>query len=267
EGVIPAKQYGAGNVIVWDCGVYSPDEAEKYSFGDRPEAEKRLRQELKDGKLSFFLSGEKLKGSYTPVRTKLTKQWLLIKHKDRFAQANDVLARARSAVSGYTLDDLSPSDLPKRLDASVLAPAGPAEAMPKTLAPMLAEIGDEAHTDPKWLYEPKLDGYRVLAFVENGKVRLQSRNGLDYTTPFPEVTAELAQFPYDSVVLDGEIVAFDPQGVPSFNALQNRATLKTEKEIAEARARVPIAYVCFDILHFAGLNLRGAPYTDRRRYL
>jgi bifunctional non-homologous end joining protein LigD len=267
EGFIPEKQYGAGNVIVWDCGVYSPDEAEKYSFGDRRQAEERLRQELKDGKLSFFLCGEKLKGSYTLVRTKLTKQWLLIKHRDRFAQANDVLARARSVLSGASLDDMSPNELPKRLDASVLAPAGPAEAMPKTLAPMLAEIGDAAHTDPRWLYEPKLDGYRVLAFVENGKVRLQSRNGLDYTTPFPEVTSELAKLPYDSILLDGEIVAFDPNGVPSFNALQNRATLKTEKEIAEARAKVPLAYVCFDILHFAGLNLRGAPYTDRRRYL
>ncbi|HEY7377583.1 MAG TPA: DNA ligase D, partial [Steroidobacteraceae bacterium] len=253
--------------IVWDCGVYSPDEDDKFSFGDRRDAEDRLRQELKDGKLSIFLCGVKLKGSYTLVRTKQSKQWLLIKHKDRFAQSNDVLAKARSAVSDYSLDDLSPSHLPLRLDAKVLAPAGPPEAMPKSLAPMLAEIGDEARTDPKWLYEPKLDGYRVLAFVENGQVRLQSRNGLDYTTPFPEVTSELAQLPYDSIVLDGEIVAFDPRGVPSFNALQNRATLKTETEIAEARAKVPIAYVCFDILHFGGLNLRGSRYTDRRRYL
>ncbi|HZF26219.1 MAG TPA: non-homologous end-joining DNA ligase [Steroidobacteraceae bacterium] len=267
EGVIPDKQYGAGNVIVWDCGVYSPDEGGKYSFSDRRVAEERLRQELKDGKLSFFLCGEKLKGSYTLVRTKLTKQWLLIKHRDRFAQANDVLAKAASVLSGYSLDDMATSDLPKRLDASLLAPAGPPEAVPKTLAPMLADIGDEVRTDPKWLYEPKLDGYRVLAFVEDGKVRLLSRKGIDYTAPFPEVTSELAQLPYDRIVLDGEIVAFDPQGVPSFNALQNRAKLKTDKEIAEAQATSPIAYVCFDLLHFAGLNLRGSRYFDRRRYL
>ncbi len=267
EGVIPAKEYGAGKVIVWDCGVYSPDEDQKYSFSDRREAEERLRKELKDGKLSFFLCGEKLKGSYTLVRTKLTKQWLLIKHKDRFAQANDVLAKARSVLSGYSLDDISPTDLPERLDASVLAPTGPPEAVPKSLTPMFAEIGDEARTDPKSLYEPKLDGYRALAFVDNGKVRLQSRNGLDYTAPFPEVTSELVKMPYDKIVLDGELVAFDAQGVPSFNALQNRATLKTDEEIAEARAKAPLAYVCFDLLHFAGLNLRGSPYIDRRRYL
>ncbi len=267
EGVIPAKEYGAGNVIVWDCGVYSPDEGDKYSFSDRREAEERLRKELKDGKLSFFLCGEKLKGSYTLVRTRQTKQWLLIKHRDRFAQANDVLARARSVLSNFSLDDISPSHLPQRLDASVLAPTGPGEPVPKTLAPMLAEIGDQARTDHKYLYEPKLDGYRVLAFVEDGKVRLLSRNGLDYTAPFPEITSELAGQPFDKMVLDGEIVAFDAEGVPSFNALQNRAKLKTENEIADARARTPVAYVCFDLLHFAGLNLRGSRYIDRRRYL
>src|SRR5262245_51577568 len=147
EGWIPEKEYGAGNVIVWDCGVYSPDEDDKYSFGDRREAEDRLRKELKDGKLSFFLCGEKLKGSYTLVRTKQTKQWLLIKHRDRFAQSNDVLAKARSVLSDVSLDDMSAEDMPKRLDASMLGPTGPAEALPKTLSPMLAEIGrSEEHT-------------------------------------------------------------------------------------------------------------------------
>ncbi len=62
EGVIPAKEYGAGNVIVWDCGVYSPDDEQEYCFGDRREAEERVREELAQGKLSFFLRGEKLKG-------------------------------------------------------------------------------------------------------------------------------------------------------------------------------------------------------------
>lgn len=267
EGVIPAKEYGAGNVIVWDCGVYSPDEGRKYSFSDRREAEERLRKELADGKLSFFLRGEKLKGSFTLVRTRQSKQWLLIKHKDRLAQANDVLARARSVLSGFSLDDISPDQLPERLDAAILAPTGPSEGVPRSMQPMLADIGDPARTDAQWLYEPKLDGYRVIAFVEGDKVRLQSRNGIDYTAQFPEITTELAAQAIDKMVLDGEIVAFDATGVPSFNALQNRAKLKTEKEIAAARADVPVAYVCFDILHFAGLNLRGSRYLDRRRYL
>ena len=69
EGVIPAKEYGAGNVIVWDCGVYSPDEDDRYSFGNREEAQERIRTELAEGKLNFFLRGEKLKGSFALVRT------------------------------------------------------------------------------------------------------------------------------------------------------------------------------------------------------
>src|SRR5579859_5309455 len=105
EGVIPEKQYGAGNVIGWACGVYSPDEGGKYSFADRDEAQQRLRAELLAGKLSFLLCGEKLKGSFTLVRTRSSNQWLLIKHRDRFAQANDVLARSASVISGTNLDE------------------------------------------------------------------------------------------------------------------------------------------------------------------
>src|SRR5512138_1972217 len=84
EGVIPPKQYGAGEVIVWDCGVFSPDEGNSYAFADRDEAQRRLRAEYEKGKISIFLLGDKLKGSWTLVRMK-DKDWLLIKHKDRFA--------------------------------------------------------------------------------------------------------------------------------------------------------------------------------------
>src|SRR6266403_1490510 len=96
EGIIPSKQYGAGNVIVWVCGVYSPDEDQKYSFTDRAAAETRVRAELAAGKLSVLLCGEKLKGSFALVKTRTGNQWLLIKHRDRFAQPNDVLARHAS---------------------------------------------------------------------------------------------------------------------------------------------------------------------------
>ena len=186
EGVIPAKEYGAGNVIVWDCGVYSPDEDRRYSFGAREEAQERVRTELAQGKLSFFLRGEKLKGSFALVRTSSDKQWLLLKHKDRFASSSgtDVLARSRSVLSGRSLDELAASNGVRRLDAAVLAPTGPSEAMPKKLDPMLAEIGEQAQTDPQWLYEPKVDGYRVIAFVQDGTVRLQSRRGIDLTDGF-----------------------------------------------------------------------------------
>ncbi len=139
EGVIPAGEYGAGNVIVWDCGVYSPDEDQRYSFGNRQEAEQRARAGLEKGKLSLFLRGVKLKGSFTLVRTTTDKQWLLLKHKDRFANGSDVLAQNRSVLSGLALEELSPLKPPERLPAVRLAPTGPREAMPTKLAPMLAE--------------------------------------------------------------------------------------------------------------------------------
>jgi bifunctional non-homologous end joining protein LigD len=267
EGVIPAKQYGAGHVIVWDCGVYSPDEEQRYDFADRKRAEDRVRAELAAGKLSFFLCGCKLKGSFTLVRTRQANQWLLMKHRDRFARPNDVLAQSQSVLSQLSLDDFSADTTLPRLDAMRLAPAGPPERPPRRLEPMLAETGGTLRAEPDWRFEPKLDGYRVIAFLADGKVRLQSRRGLDLTAQFPEITSELVTQPGGQMILDGEIVALDAGGRPSFNALQNRAQLKGAAEIAAAQRETPVILVCFDLLHFAGLNLRDAVYLARRRYL
>jgi len=267
EGVIPAKQYGAGNVIVWDCGVYSPDEGGQHFYMDRARAEEDVRKGLAAGKLSVFLRGEKLKGSFALVKTKTGNQWLLIKHNDAFAQVNDVLARPRSVLSDLSLDELTPLKVPERLPAGRLAPTGPHEAFPKDLKPMLAETSDSLESKPQWRYEPKLDGYRVIAFVQGPKVRLSSRRGLDLTVSFPEIVAELAAQDAEQMILDGEIVALDAEGRPSFNALQNRAQLKTSAEIVAAQRETPVVLVCFDLLHFAGLNLRNAAYGERHRYL
>ena len=267
EGVIPARQYGAGNVIVWDCGTYSPDEERDYAFDDRARAQQRMRAGLAAGKLSFFLCGEKLKGSYTLVRTGQSNQWLLIKHQDRFAHSNDLLARHRSVLSGASLEEVGPRKVRQRLEAAQLAPTGPAEALPERLQPMLAESGGSAVSAAGWGYEPKLDGYRVLAAVTHGEVRLRSRRGLDLTRCFPEVVAALAAQETGQLLLDGEIVALDAGGHPSFNALQNRAQLKSAAEIRAAQRDSPVVLVCFDLLHFAGINLRDAPYAARRRYL
>jgi len=267
EGVIPAKEYGAGRVIVWDCGVYSPDEDRKYSFGDREEAEQRVRAGIEQGKLSIFLRGSKLKGSFALVRTATLPQWLLIKHKDAFASGQDVALQDRSVLSEVSLDDLATGAPPPRLDAASLVPKGPVEAMPDTLAPMLAMTADAVRSDPDWLFEPKLDGYRVIAFITGTAVRLQSRRGIDLTAQFPELVAELAALGADRMILDGEIVALGPYGRPSFNALQNRAQRRGEKDIADGQRQTPAVLVCFDLLHFAGINLRAAPYAQRRRYL
>jgi bifunctional non-homologous end joining protein LigD len=267
EGVIPRGQYGAGEVIVWDCGVYSPDEDGLW-FHDRRAAERQVREGLEKGKLGIQLRGEKLKGSYALVRmAKDPKTWLLIKHKDRFVSTDDLTRRDRSVLSGITVEEMARVRPPARVPATQLVPAGPATPPPRTLEPMFAGLADAPFADPRWLWEPKLDGYRVLVFAGERGVRLQSRRGQDYTRAFPRLAAELAQQAVPGTVLDGEIVALDASGAPSFNALQNRVGLKTTRELAEADARTPAVFYAFDLLQFAGVDLMRRPYAERRRYL
>src|SRR5436190_23408829 len=253
EGVIPASQYGAGEVIVWDCGVYSPDEGAQYWFHDREKAERQVREGLEKGKLGLFLRGEKVKGSFALVRMADRKNWLLIKHKDRFVAKNDLTALNRSVLSAATLHEIASVPL-QRVAADRLVPEGSQEAMPTALAPMHAELGEAAFDHADWMWEPKLDGYRTLAFISEKGVTLKSRRGLEMDK-FPRLAAELGKQAVSTMILDGELVAFDAEGKPSFNAMQN------------TQANTPVVFYCFDMLHFAGLNLRKAPYRDRRRWL
>ena len=265
EGVIPPGQYGAGEVVVWDCGVYSPDDGGATWFQDRREAERRAAAGLAAGKLSFLLRGEKMKGSFALVRAADAKNWFLIKHKDRQASTADITRADRSVLSRATVREMK--SLPvHRIPAAALAPAGRAEAMPARLAPMHAESALRAFEHADWMWEPKLDGYRVLAFVDGKGVRLLSRRGLALQA-FPDLCAELGEQAVNGMVLDGELVALDAGGKPSFNALQNRVHATTAREIAAAERTTPVVLYCFDLLHFAGINLREAPYRDRRRYL
>jgi bifunctional non-homologous end joining protein LigD len=255
EGIIPAGQYGAGEVIVWDCGVYSPDEDDQTWFHDRAEAERLVKEGLEDGKLSLQLRGEKVKGSFALVRTKDTKTWLLIKHKDRFVAKGDLTERDRSVLSGVTVEEMTAVPV-QRIPAERLVPGGEKRPAPAKLLPMHAEIGDAAFNNPDWMWEPKLDGYRALAFIDGDGVKLRSRNDLELGGDFPRVVAELGEQDVSGMVLDGEIVAFDASGKPSFGAMQNRD-----------RSAERAVFYCFDLLYFAGADLRKAIYADRRRYL
>jgi bifunctional non-homologous end joining protein LigD len=266
EGVIPRGQYGAGEVIVWDCGVFVP-ERDGELLHDRAEADRYAKASLEKGKLSFLLRGVKLKGSFAIVRTSRDKQWLLIKHKDAFVGEAEVDERGRSVLSSLRLDDMTTAQAPARIDSAHLIPHGPRRRMPSSIAPMLAERGTLPKAAHEFLYEPKLDGYRTLAFVRDREVRLQSRRGLDLSVAFPEIVAELAAQQVGQMILDCELVALDTDGKPSFNALQNRAGLKTPAEVAAGQRAAPALLYCFDLLHFEGVDLTGAEYVDRRRYL
>jgi bifunctional non-homologous end joining protein LigD len=255
EGIIPKGQYGAGEVIVWDCGVYSPDEDQETWFHDRERAEKLVREGLEAGKLSLLLRGEKTKGSFALVRTKERKNWLLIKHRDRLVKKGESSVPNRSVLSGATVEEMTAVPV-QRIPAERLVPGGDPKPMPRDLKPMHADIGEAVFNRPGWMWEPKLDGYRALAFIQDGKVELRSRRGLDLGADFPKLVAELGQQAVNAMVLDGEIVAFDASGKPSFGAMQNRGG-STERAV----------FYCFDLLYFAGVDLRKATYADRRRYL
>src|SRR6185503_12108966 len=255
EGIIPKGQYGAGEVIVWDCGVYSPDEDDATWFHDRAQAEKLVREGMEAGKLSLLLRGEKAKGSFALVRTKDTKNWLLIKHKDRFVKKGDLTAQDRSVLSGATVEEMT-SVPAYDFSAERLVPGGEKRPMPDKLPPMHAETGDAVFNSVDWMWEPKLDGYRALAFIDGHGVRLRSRRGLELGKEFPKLIAELGKQAVNGMVVDGEIVAFDENGKPSFGAMQNRGS-GAERAV----------FYAFDLLYFAGMDLRKAPYADRRRYL
>jgi bifunctional non-homologous end joining protein LigD len=131
-----------------------------------------------------------------------------------------------------------------------------ASAMPaRFIEPMLLLRTDALPAGPQWLYELKLDGYRAIAFKRNGAVGLRSRHDHDFSARYPAVFKALDKLP-DNTVVDGEIVAFDPEGRPSFNVLQNHGS-----------ASAPVAYYVFDLLLLSGRDVRREPLHARRELL
>jgi bifunctional non-homologous end joining protein LigD len=260
EGVIARGEYGGGEVIVWDRGIYAPEEHGEPVF-DRERGEAIVRRGIEQGKLSVFLQGDKLHGGWTLVHTK-DKNWLFLKKDDGFANSDhNVLLEDRSVLSGLTIEDLKAGRLPQRGDTLMLVPANASgarkAAAPRQLSPMLPTLTDRAFSNPNWLFEPKLDGYRVIATVEDGVVRLSSRRGLDCTNEYPWLVEALRRQPYRDVIFDGEIVALDPQGRPSFQLLQNRGS----------EPRPSLLYYAFDVLYRDGYDLRGVTLEQRKELL
>jgi bifunctional non-homologous end joining protein LigD len=266
EGNIPKGEYGAGEVIVWDNGTYSPDEGGKYIFDDRAAAQAEMRAGLAAGKLSFYLRGSKLRGSWTLVKiARSPKEWLLIKHADEFAGSGDVLELESSVASGRSILEVREnkppvSAAPQELNPSLI-PGAKKAAFPRAAQPMLASLAEGPFSSPEWYFEPKLDGYRILAGVRGGEVKLSSRNGVDVTRRYAALVPSLSRQPASEVLLDGEIIALDEQGRPCFGCMQNY--LKTSSLAAAA----PLIYYVFDILYLDGYDLRGSALASRRPLL
>lgn len=258
EGNIPAGQYGAGNVIVWDRGTYELAE------GDDP------ADEIANGKIKFIMHGTKLNGEFTLVKIKPREDehgdpWLLIKDKDEHADPKyDPAKHPESVKSGKTLADVAKDPRAKTWQSK---PAGRAAAkqarapvkrdpIPHPKALMLATLVADPFDDPEWLFEIKWDGYRALCTIEKEKLTLVSRNGLDMLERFPDLRALAGAFASSPIVVDGEIVSLDAKGRSEFQRLQ-----ESQKKPAG------LTYVAFDLLYADGKDLRSEPLEKRKALL
>ncbi len=245
EGIIPKGEYGAGEVIVWDSGTYSPDEGGKFLFKDRAAAEEQMRRGLEKGKLSFFLRGRKLKGSWTLVKMqKKENDWLLMKHRDEYAMpGNDILKEEQSVVSGRTIKDVGAKRLPGTVavtppNAGQVPGARPAP-LPSAITPMLASLAKGPFSHPGWIFEPKLDGYRIIAQIRDGKVDLLSRRGNDVTRQYATLVPDLSHQPASELILDGEVIAMDEKGKQCFQCLQNYLKFSASDGKRAGRSVIP----------------------------
>lgn len=271
EGVIARGQYGAGPSLIWDAGTFAPDEKITPPFADREKSEEEFRKGIANGKVGITFRGKKLKGSYALVRMKGNGEWLLLKHKDAASDPpQDILEDEASVATGYTLDDLRAGAVTHTAGTDwSFSPASLPGARSTELArvePMLASATPiPRHGD--YVFEPKLDGVRIIATLRDGEVEIRSRNGIDVTRAYPGIVAALKTQPATQAIFDGEIVAIDASGKPSFELLQQRMNLTDPKQVAQAERTIPTVLYVFDILHLDGYELTKVPLRDRREVL
>lgn len=258
EGVIPQGEYGGGPMIVWDTGVWAPMEDAETS--------------LKKGAFKFRLSGEKLKGGWMLAKLKARagegdRNWLLFKERDPAADTKvDILAaRPESVKSGRRIEELvvapkpakKPAALrPGKLPGAVQAPA-PAKVEPQ-LATSAAVPPAGGGRQDEWLHEIKFDGYRTMAHVGDGSVRLITRGGLDWTKRYGSLQQAFLKLPCREAVIDGEIVVPDDKGITRFAALQNALSSGESHRLV---------FYAFDLLYLDGWDLRDVQLVRRKELL
>jgi bifunctional non-homologous end joining protein LigD len=258
EGVIPSGNYGAGSVIVWDRGPYR-------SF--KPES---VRELYERGLIEIELFGHKLGGKWTLVRTRSQKEWLLLKKKDAAAADVDAIERwPRSVITGLTVQEMKDANAwLAALRAHVAGTGAPrADVRAAQVKHMLATLEERPFTRKDWLFEIKYDGVRVIAERRGDEVRMFGRSGEDITARYPEIAAAIGELAVPNLVLDGEIIAYDESGRPSFGRLQKRMLLSKPRDIAAVMARVPVRAVFFDCLALEGHDLRKLPLRERKDIL
>ena len=240
EGTIPKGEYGGGVVMLWDEGHWEP--------------QADVSEGLARGALKFTLAGRRLKGKWALVRMKERAgegkdNWLLLKERDEYAGDGDGISGFTTSVrTGRTVAEIEAGAADK-------TPKNPMSQVDAQLAKLVSAFpeGDD------WLYELKYDGYRMLAFIEGGLVRLVTRNGNDYTDRFPSVADSLAGWAGGrAMVLDGEMVIADAEGRTDFQALQS--------SMGSPEGKWP-TYILFDLLALDGQDLRVRPLIERKEAL
>ena len=136
--------------------------------------------------------------------------------------------------------------------------------MPERIVPMLARSAAEPPEGEGWAFEIKWDGVRAIAYCRPGEIRLESRNLNDISDSYPEIARIDRSLGSRRAVLDGELVAFDPHGRPSFGALQQRMHVSSREQARRLAKRTPVTYVIFDLLWLDGHSLTELPYVERR---
>ncbi|RAJ01633.1 bifunctional non-homologous end joining protein LigD [Chitinophaga skermanii] len=280
QGEIPEGNYGAGYVYLWDKGTY-----------ELLDEDHKPINEWKSGSIKIVMHGKKLKGEFALVRLKTGEKnaWLLIKHKDKYATEKEyhiddftpktVLAKdkergssARKPKKAAVKKAAAPkkaatSKTPaKKAAAATKATAEPVKKKPSPkrpeskmkahYKPMLTTLVAQAFDDNEWIFERKWDGYRAIASLEDGKVKLYSRNNISFIPAFQKVADSVEKIPHN-VVLDGEIVVMGKNGKTDFQSLQQYK--KTQKG--------NIRYVVFDLLYLDGHALTHMPLLDRKALL
>ena len=266
EGVIPEGEYGGGPMIVWDTGTWAPmDDVEK---------------SLRTGAFKFRLAGEKLNGGWMLTRLKPKpgedenkKNWLLFKERDLASDTSlDILeARPESVKSGKRIEELvAPPKKPARLPPKpgALKPGALPGAVrgdpPSRIEPQLATQvpkppgGPVEDTGELWLHEIKFDGYRTMAHIVDGEVRLITRGGIDWTKRYGDLPQAFSRLPLSQAIIDGEIMVLDEKGISRFALLQDALS---------AGAGSKLHFYAFDLLHLDGWDLRKAPLTKRKALL
>jgi bifunctional non-homologous end joining protein LigD len=277
EGTIPKGEYGGGTVMLWDRGSYTAADG-----GDDPAA--ALRRGYEKGDLKILLEGERLHGSWVLVRTRRgdpdKPQWLLIKHRDAFAEEGaDIVADVTTSVAtGRTMEEIAANAKKKVWHSNRTprppisrAPAATARALAKSaLEPMLASLGSDIPVGDGWTFEPKYDGIRVLAYATPKSAHLVTRNGKDKTAQFPgiaEAARKIAARARRAMVLDGEVIALLNGEPARFQELQQRMHVQDARAIAAFENAAPTALMAFDLLLDGEDVLVHEPWSARRARL